>query len=114
MSFAGPGEQALKVLTPLNRMGLLPVGFSGHEAISELFTFQLDLLAENETEVAFDVLLGQPVTFCIDLADGRERYFNGLCSRITQGDQGEIYTEYRLDVVPQLWLLTRKAQSRIF
>ena len=31
-----------------------------------------------------------------------------------EGAQGAIFTEYTLEIVPQFWLLTRRAQSRIF
>jgi type VI secretion system secreted protein VgrG len=53
----------------------LLVGFTGHEAISQLFTFQLDLLAENRSEVAFDKLLGQKITIGLTMPNGQRRFF---------------------------------------
>src|SRR5262249_9011151 len=84
--------------------------------ISELFHFQLDLLAENRKEIPFDRLLGQKVTASLLLPGParKRRYFSGICSRVTQGARDRIFTAYRLEVVPQFWLLTRRAQSRIF
>ena len=43
-------DRPLTVTTPLGD-DLLLVGFSGHEAISQLFEFRLDFLAENDTAI---------------------------------------------------------------
>src|SRR5258708_35401727 len=107
-------NRPIAVATPLGEDAFLLTGFTGHEAISQLFGFQLDLLAENDTEIPFDQLLGQSVTIALALPDGDERYFNGICNRISQGERDTDFTAYRMEVVPQLWLLTRRAQSRIF
>src|SRR4051794_9608083 len=87
--------------------------FPRHQTISQLFRFDLDLLAENATEIAFDKLLGQKITVRLTLPGG-ERHFSGLCSRVSQGVRDETFTAYRMEVVPQFWLLTKRAQSRIF
>src|SRR5205823_6132971 len=42
------------------------------------------------------------------------RYFNGISSRISQGPRDNTFTEYRIEIVPRFWLLTLRAQSRIF
>lgn len=104
----------LAVATPLGEDVLLLVGFSGQESISQLFTFHLDLLAENDTSIAFDKLLGERVAIALRLSDDKSRYFNGICNRISQGHRDHDFTYYRMEVVPQLWFLTRRAQSRIF
>ncbi len=102
------------VTTPLGPDKLLLVGFTGQEAVSRLFSFQLDMIAENDTDVAFDKLLGQKITVRLNLPDDKERYFNGICKRVSQGEQGNDFTSYRMEIVPQFWMLTKKAQSRIF
>ena len=107
-------NRAMEVTTPLGADKLLLLSFTGQEAISRLFNFQLDLTAENEVDVAFDKLLGQKITTRLDLPDGEKRYFSGICNRISQGERDEIFTRYRMEVVPQFWLLTKRAQSRIF
>src|ERR1044072_1803028 len=107
-------NRPLAVATPLGDDILLLVGFSGREAISSLFDFQLDLLAENGTDVAFEKLLGERVTVKLQLNDDQSRYFNGICNRVSQGHRDHEFTYYRMEVVPELWLLTRRAQSRIF
>ena len=40
----------LAVTTPLGEDLLLLIGFRGHEAVSQLFSFRLDLLAELEAK----------------------------------------------------------------
>src|SRR5205807_2866765 len=71
-------------------------------------------LAKNSQEVAFDKLLGQQITVQLGLPGKQKRYINGICNRVSQGARDEEFTEYRVDIVPQFWLLTRRAQSRIF
>jgi type VI secretion system secreted protein VgrG len=98
---------------------LLLVGFSGQESISRLFSFHLDLLAENKTTIAFDKLLGQSITVELELPGSRgprdkKRYFNGICNRICQGERDHTFTHFRMELVPELWLLSKRAQSRTF
>jgi type VI secretion system secreted protein VgrG len=109
-------NRPLSVRTPLGKDVLLLVGLTGHEAISRLFNFQLDLLAEDASKVKFDKLLGQKITVALKLPNEKERYFNGICNRISQGgrSEGEVFTAYHLEIVPQFWLLARRSQSRIF
>jgi type VI secretion system secreted protein VgrG len=89
-------------------------GLTGQEGISQLFTFQIDLLADSSKEIAFDQLLGQKVTVTMKMPKDKERYFSGVCVRVSQGASDFRFTAYRLELVPQFWLLTRNAQSRIF
>jgi type VI secretion system secreted protein VgrG len=107
-------HRPLAVYTPLGEDVLLLVGFSGQEAISQLFLFHLDLLAENRKDVAFDKLLGQGITIRLELGNGKNRYFHGICNRVSQGGRDDFFTHFRMEIAPQFWLLTRRAQSRIF
>jgi len=107
-------ERPLTITTPLGKDDLLPVGFSGYEAISQLFRFQLDALAENKTVIPFDKLLGQKLTLNLSLPSGSRRYINGICKGVSEGERDEFFTAYHLEIVPHFWLLTRRAQSRIF
>jgi type VI secretion system secreted protein VgrG len=107
-------HRPIAVFTPLGDDVLLLVGFRGQESISQLFHFQLDLLAKNSTPIPFDKLLGQPVAMRLNLPDGKARAIHGLCMRVSQGEQDFTFTAYRMEIVPQLWLLTRIARSRIF
>jgi type VI secretion system secreted protein VgrG len=107
-------ERPLSVKTPLGGDTLLLTGLEAHEGISQLFRFEFDLRAEVDTEVAFDKLLGQKVTAKVQLSARESRHFSGFVSRISQGGHDEEFTEYRMEVVPQFWMLTKRTQSRIF
>src|SRR5262245_35911988 len=89
----------LDVLTPLGQGALFLVGFAGQEGISQLFRFELDLLADNRREVAFDKLLGQPVSVRLTLGGARGRNFNGIVSRFSQGTRDHTFTRYQAEVV---------------
>ena len=105
----------LSITTPLGKDILLLVGINGAEAVSQLFHFRLDVLAENKTEVPFEKLLGQKVSAAITLADNKtQRYFSGLVRRVAQGERDLVFTAYQLEIVPPAWLFTRRTQSRIF
>jgi type VI secretion system secreted protein VgrG len=106
-------NRPITVTTPLGKDALLLVGFTGHEAISRLFSFHLELLAENKKEIAFDKLLGQKISVSLSHLD-KKRFFNGICNRVSQGMRDETFTHYRMEIVPQFWFLTRRVQSRIF
>lgn len=107
-------NRPLMIDTPLGTDKLLLVGIGGQETISDLFSFQLDALAVNATDIAFDGLIGKKVTASLELPDHSYRYFNGLVIKVAQGDRDKVFTDYKLEIVPQLWLLTKKTQSRIF
>ena len=98
--------------TPLGKDVLLLSGLTGSEGISRLFSFELDLLSENPS-ISFDQIVGQKVTIRINLADDK-RYINGYVSRFAQSGSDHRLTRYRMEVVPWLWFLTRRANCRIF
>jgi type VI secretion system secreted protein VgrG len=107
-------RRLMEAVTPLAPDTLLLTGFTGREGIAQLFDFRLDLVAENRREVPFDKLLGQPVVVRLSLEGGRNRYFAGIGRGFSQGRRDNTFTHYQLQVVPQLWLLTKRVQSRIF
>lgn len=113
MAYTQDGRR-LVVKTPLGKNDLLLSGFSGHEAISQPFLFQLECVAENATKIPFESLLGKKVTVEISLPAGSKRWVNGVCHRIAQGARDATFTRYLLDLVPEAFLLSRKTQSRIF
>lgn len=105
----------IALTTPLGKDVLLLKGFTGHEGISELFSFQLNALAENKRDVPFEKLLGQKATVMMQLPkNGKKRYISGIISKVGEVGRDQDFTAYRLELVPQLWLLTKRMQSRIF
>ncbi len=112
--------RTMAIATPLGDDALLLELLAGSEAISELFQFDVEMLAEPETAIAFDKVLGQPTTIALRLQDDSYRYINGIINRFAQGEEirgphGDVnFVRYRATVVPKLWLLTRRARCRIF
>lgn len=119
MSTYSQTDRPLQVSTPLGTDALLLNGLTGVEGLSRLFELELDLLALARTDVPFDKLLGQSVTVTLALPQGGPRYFNGIIRRFSQGPMvrgldGEPLLRYRAEVVPHLWLWTRRTRSRVF
>ena len=108
-------NRPLAITTPLGEDILLLKRFQGHEAISQLFDFHVDLLAEAQNDVHFDRILGQSVTVELRLVNDQKRYFNGIVNRFSQADRDDVpFVHFRAEIVPKLWLLTKKIRSRIF
>jgi type VI secretion system secreted protein VgrG len=110
----------LSVSTPLGADALLLETLTGRESLSQPYRFQLGLLAPASKPLAFDALLGQSATVSMALPSGDPRCVNGIIHRLTEGPQvrgpqGDVtFIRYRAELVPKLWLLTFKSQSRIF
>jgi type VI secretion system secreted protein VgrG len=103
---------------------LVVAGFRGHEAISQPFEFHVDLLLQHTEpgltplDIKLGVspfkLLGQNVTIHLTQLNDQPRYFNGICKSVSEGLRDEHFIAYQMTVVPELWLLSKRAQSRIF
>jgi type VI secretion system secreted protein VgrG len=107
-------NRPLTIKTPLGQDVLLPTRLRGCETISQLFNFHLDLVTEAANEIQFDQILGQNVTVELRLNNQEKRYFNGLVRRFSQGGRNETFVRFSAEIVPKLWLLTKKVRSRIF
>ncbi len=107
-------NRLLSLSTPLGEDVLLLASFTGHEGISRLFQFNLELLSEKK-DIAFKDIVGQKVTIKMDLGGGSSfRYWNGYVSRFAQSGGHARFAHYQMEVVPWLWFLTRSADCRIF
>ncbi len=104
----------MRVTTPLGEDKLLITKLAGKEAISQLFHFEIECLAEIGTDIDFSKLLGQDVSVELEMAGGGKRYFCGIVSWLSEGDRDKYFTVYHAGIVPRFWLLTHKKQSRIF
>ena len=89
-------NRLLAVNTPLGKDVLLLTAFSGEEAMSRLFVYQLDMLSENKALAAKDISQGGIVGTAMMLAE---------CSGV--GAIIDVTTIPRPDgVVPERWLQT--------
>ena len=106
-------NRLIAIDTPLGPDVLLLRGFTGHESISRLFNFELDLLSP-DPEIKFEEIIGQKVTIRVRLGKEKERFFHGIISRFMQTGSDVGLANYRATMVPALWFLTRTADCRIF
>jgi type VI secretion system secreted protein VgrG len=111
-------NRLLQIRTPLGADDLLVTAFNGTEQISNLFSFDITLIAENSTQIDFSKMVGGEITLKIAVlgvdSDNDWRYVNGICSNFSEGDRNERFTSFAAQVVPKVWFLTRRARSRIF
>src|SRR5271156_1056720 len=107
-------DRLVSLTTPLGKDVLLLAGFTGHEAVSRLFSFHLDLLSEEHDPIDFTQIIGKNVTISVTQADNTFRYFNGMVSHFGQGGSDADFTHYHMELVPWAWMLTRFADCQIF
>ncbi len=86
--------------------------FSGYEGISTLYRFEVDL-ASRDPQMDFDAVVGKNTLLSLQSQFG-ERLVHGMICRFEQIGRGQTYTYYRARLVPRLWLLRLRTQSRIF
>lgn len=98
---------------PLGSGKLFLRSFSGEEAISKIFKFQLDFLSLDHN-IHFEDIIGKKVTIGVNLADGSsQRFWNGYISRFSQLPAAKTAI-YQAELVPWFWFLTRQYDCRIF
>src|SRR6266851_3441770 len=86
-------ERLIALTTPLDEDALLLAAFSGQEAISRLFSFDLDLLSEKGS-IDFAQIIGKKVTITVTQADKTQRHFNGIVSHFAQSGSDARFTRY--------------------
>jgi type VI secretion system secreted protein VgrG len=99
--------------TPLGKDVLLFRRMAGVEELGRIFQYELELCSENEN-ITFDDIIGQNVTIRMNYTDSDARFINGVVSRFSRTQEVEDLTYYQATVVPNLWLLTRTSDCRIY
>ena len=105
-------DRLLTVTTPLGADAVLLTGFRGREELSRPFAFQLDLVTD--TPIAASDVVGKAVSWQVVFPDEAPRHFHGLVRSLAVGPGIGRVREYRAEVVPWLWSLTRATDCRIF
>ncbi len=113
------GHRELSINTPLGSDVLLLTKFTGTEALSAPFEYELEMLSE-KPDINFSDILGKNVSVSLSAKAGALsaassiRYFNGYISHFQQThSEGNIY-HYSAVMVPWLWFLKRRRDCRIF
>lgn len=117
-------QRNLQLTTPLGKDFLLINGLRCTEGLNQLFRIDLEMLYEMDNEgfepkvIDPKSLLGNPMVVVALQAQKSdlpiERFFHGICVSFTQGSRNGRFTTYRAELVPKVWLLTQRSQSRIF
>ncbi len=87
----------------------------GSEGLSQLFEFDIELIADNYN-IELKSLLGKPLTLEIETLKS-PRYLNGQitrCEMIGRENASSRFYIYRATVRPWLWYLTQTSDNKIF
>ena len=86
------------------------LAFSGREAISQPYRFDLELVSECP-DLDLQSLLHKPAFLALSPAGNG---IHGLIHRVAQGESGKRLTRYHVTLVPQLAYLAHRTDQRIF
>ncbi|RAU39515.1 MULTISPECIES: type VI secretion system Vgr family protein [unclassified Pseudomonas] len=107
-------QRLIRLVTPLTgHQELLVDTFSGVEAVSELFSIDLQLLS-HDAGIELKSLIGKPAQIQIELADGNIRYLDGCFSHFNSEGSDGGWAKYSATLKPWLWHLSRREDARIF
>ncbi len=111
-------NRLLSVQTPAGADVLVVEQFTASEAISELFSCELKLLADVQAKKHLAIkpenLVGQLMCLALELEDGKKRHFSGIVKSFAEIGRDNRFAYYRAQLVPWLWLLTLTCDSRIY
>src|SRR3954469_16247968 len=101
-----------ELITPLGENELVLTRLDATEGLSELFEYRIEALSET-IDVDFDGAIGQQCGVKVKMY-GKERQFNGILVEAQFIGVRSDFFLYRLVLRPWLWLLSHKADCRIF
>jgi type VI secretion system secreted protein VgrG len=87
--------------------------FTGHEAVNELFWFEVDALSVS-TDLDLAVFIGGELTIGLLQPDGSRRAWHGICTQAAWLGADGGFARYHLRLEPALSLLTLRRDSYIF
>ncbi|MDH6593887.1 type VI secretion system secreted protein VgrG [Variovorax sp. TBS-050B] len=85
----------------------------GREALSQLYSFEVDLLGQSNALEAKS-LLGKTATVAVETESGGVRHLGGIVTRFGLQQEDARHAFYRMQLRPWLWLATRRSDFRIF
>lgn len=89
------------------------VSFTGSEAISSLYRYELEIKAPLAADIDLDEVLDSPASFITEL-DGREFPVYGVISSLDESQTVQGYVHYRVTLVPKLWRLSIYKTNEIY
>jgi len=112
MSEFTQSNRPISISTPLGDDALLLKSFNYHEELCRPFHAELELQS-TDAAIDFSQIVGKAVTITINLPNYQKRYINGYISRFRQVGFTEELTDYRAELVPWIWMLSRSSTCRI-
>jgi type VI secretion system secreted protein VgrG len=98
-----------KVTSPLGENALILTSLDARERVSALFQIDAQFVSGDD-QLDFGKIIGQSITFELEIAGGDNRHWNGRVARFSQHEGAT----YHAQIVPWFWLLTRRSDCRIF
>ena len=89
------------------------VRFHGTEGLSQLYRYEIDL-ACTEASLDFEEIIGAMAELTLRGEDDEHRVIGGIISRFEQTGRGKALAYYHAQLVPKVWPLTLRRDSRIF
>jgi type VI secretion system secreted protein VgrG len=88
------------------------IRYCGREGLCQLYRFEIELACA-EPVAGFGEIVGQAAALSINTPHG-ERCFHGIVSHFEMTGETYDQTYYKAELVPSVWLLTRRYNSRIY
>jgi len=107
-------QNSIGIETTLGENSLVLLGFEGHEKMSSLFYYSLEVASERP-DIEAKELIGEKINFWVKRQDGQKHHLNGYIksfSRLSTSTAG--YRHYCIEVVPWLWFLTKSLDCCVF
>ena len=104
----------LQMTSPLGTDVLIPTAISGYEAISQPFSYRVQLVSE-QSGINPDSVLHQPGCVILRRDDEPARYFHGIFQEFAAAGQArnDMYA-YHAVLVPKFWFLSQTIDCRVF
>ena len=120
MSFLKQNNRVANLTTPLGADTLVVQRVEGVDGISQLFSYDLTVLADASQEITFSDILGKTVSLGFDGGTGTVRYISGIVTQFTQveevgASQGvPALCRYQARIQPKLWTLGLSTNCAIY
>lgn len=102
-----------RLSTVLGKDVLVLSRFDGADHVNDLFEYHVEALSE-QTDIAFDDLIGTHASVEIDSQNDGTRAFDGIITQARWAGGGENGHRYVLTLRPWIWIAGRRRNQRIF
>ncbi|HEX4366307.1 MAG TPA: type VI secretion system tip protein TssI/VgrG [Rhodopila sp.] len=105
----------LQMTSPLGTDVLIPTAISGYEAISQPFSYRVQIVS-TKSDIAPDSVLHQPGCIILRRDDEPARYFHGIFQEFAATGQArpDAMYSYHAVLVPKFWFLSQTIDCRVY